>query len=136
VESLTYFETTGWRGVMEGSLGSPAPGKFPSTPGMHFPLYHLFAALAPCAGGQVLPVTVSDPLQIACLSVIHEGEQCTIIGNLRDTQQRVAVQGLTGVTQLKTLGDDAGEIEFNQDEVPLWVDLAPYALVLLQRHTE
>jgi hypothetical protein len=46
VQSLTFFETTGWRGVMESDAGSPLPGLFPSAPGMLFPVYHVFAALA------------------------------------------------------------------------------------------
>ena len=38
--SLTYYETTGWRGVMETERGCPIPEKFRSLPGTIFPLYH------------------------------------------------------------------------------------------------
>ncbi|MBM3848114.1 MAG: hypothetical protein FJ405_17730, partial [Verrucomicrobia bacterium] len=31
--SVTFYETTGWRGVMETMSGSPLPAKFPSVPG-------------------------------------------------------------------------------------------------------
>jgi hypothetical protein len=135
VVSLTYFETTGWRGIMEAEQGSPVPEKFPSEPGMLFPLYHLFSSLAPYAGGSILHVHISDPQQIAALCVTQGGKRCTIIGNLRDTDQRVAVHGVTGTASLQTLGDTAGEIEFSHEQSPLWVDLAPYALVRLQQST-
>jgi D-apionolactonase len=46
VQSLTYYETTGWRGVMEQETGCPWPQEFPSIPGAVFPLYHVFADLA------------------------------------------------------------------------------------------
>ena len=42
VESVTFYETTGWRGVMEQVAGSKLPARFPSHPGQPFPV---FAAL-------------------------------------------------------------------------------------------
>ncbi|MGO9111097.1 MAG: hypothetical protein ACLP9L_17885 [Thermoguttaceae bacterium] len=52
-EIATYFETTGWLGVMETESGSPLPEKFPSTPGSVFPMYHVLADLAEAAGSTV-----------------------------------------------------------------------------------
>jgi hypothetical protein len=46
VESATYFETTGWRGVMERTQGSARPDLFPSRPGEVFPVYRVLADLA------------------------------------------------------------------------------------------
>ena len=37
VVSLTYFETTGWRGLMETDLESPLSAKFDSSPKEIFP---------------------------------------------------------------------------------------------------
>ncbi|MCC6458629.1 MAG: hypothetical protein IT328_27010 [Caldilineaceae bacterium] len=132
VASLTYYETTGWRGVMETEQGSPLPDQFPSQPGMLFPIYDLFAALAPYAGGNVHSVTLSDPQHVAAISVARGNQQCTIIGNLRDSNQRVALHGLQGSFTLRTLGDRKGSIHFDQEQTPVWVDLAPYGLVSLE----
>ena len=98
---------------------------------MRFPIYHLFEAMAPFAGGQVMPVTISDPLTVAALSLVLGDQQCTIIGNLRDTPQRVGLQGVQGQLSLQTLGDRAGSIEFDQAQATVWLDLAPYTLVKL-----
>jgi len=38
VDSVTYYENTGWRGVKEREAGSPLREKFPSVPGATFPL--------------------------------------------------------------------------------------------------
>ncbi len=59
VHSVTYYETTGWRGVMEREKGSDLPGKFPSLPGMVFPMYFVFAWLAECK--QVARVAFPGP---------------------------------------------------------------------------
>ena len=131
VASLTYYETTGWRGIMEVEQGSELPNLFPSQPAMLFPVYHLLAVLAPFAGNQVLPVTMSDPLRVAALSVRVGDEQCTLVANLTDTNQRVTVQGMREPFVMRTLGDSAGSIQLDQEQAPLWIDLAPYAVVSL-----
>src|SRR5262249_1291876 len=41
--SVSYYETTGWLGVMETERGSPLPDRFPSLPGAVFPMYHVLA---------------------------------------------------------------------------------------------
>jgi hypothetical protein len=64
---LTFFETTGWRGVLETATGPRRPDKFPSAPGQVFPLWHVFRALAGFRAAAV--VTVSDPLRVAALAV-------------------------------------------------------------------
>lgn len=58
VASLTYFETTGWRGLMETPLPSARHPLFPSVPGLVFPVYSVFAALA--GFGRMAPVPESD----------------------------------------------------------------------------
>lgn len=131
VQSLTYFETTGWRGIIEVAEGCALPEKFASQPGTPYPLYHLFAALAPFAGGKVLPVAINEPLNVAAIALEHERQRCTIVGNLRDMPQRIAIEGMTGTVSLQTLGDDAGEIELSQEQSPLYIDLDPYTLVAL-----
>jgi hypothetical protein len=132
VTSLTYYETTGWRGVIEAEQGAALPAKFPSQAGTPFPVYHLFEALAPFAGGQVLSATPNDPLLVAAMSLTQGDRQCTIIGNLRDADQRVALHGLRGPITLHTLGNPTGSVQFDQEQTPFWVDLAPYALVRLE----
>ena len=61
---ITYFETTGWRGVMETDRGSPVPDKFRSIPGAVFPVYHVLADIGEFAGGEVLAGRPSDALAV------------------------------------------------------------------------
>jgi hypothetical protein len=77
VYSLTYYETIGWRGVMETAVGSPQPELFPSLPGMVFPVYHLLADLA--GFDRICPVVTSDPLRVAGLALYDGTDQCRIL---------------------------------------------------------
>ena len=41
--AVTAYETSGWRGVLEGASGSSRPERFSAQPGEVFPLYHVLA---------------------------------------------------------------------------------------------
>ena len=68
-DSVTYFETTGWQGVMETEHGSSEPALFPSRPGEVFPLYHVLADLAELRDSEFVPITSSAPLTVEALAL-------------------------------------------------------------------
>ena len=70
---ITYFETTGWRGVMETAQGSPVPDKFRSIPGAVFPVYHVLADIGEFAGGEVLAGQPSDALAVDGIALRKDG---------------------------------------------------------------
>lgn len=80
--SLTYYETTGWRGVMERESGSPLPEQFPTQPGWVFPIYHVLADVGEFVDGEVLPVTTSDALQAIGLALRLGRKSCLLLANL------------------------------------------------------
>jgi hypothetical protein len=57
---LTFYETTGWRGVMETERGA-ASTNFPSLPGTVFPLYHVLADVGEFAEPRFLRVLIATP---------------------------------------------------------------------------
>jgi hypothetical protein len=61
---LTYYETTGWRGVMETESGSPLPEQFPSVAGGVYPVYHVFADLGEVAGAEIAVLDFGRPLEV------------------------------------------------------------------------
>ncbi len=67
--TLTYYETTGWRGVMERHGTLTRQAHVPSRPGMPFPLSWVFEAVGQFAGASLLPVEVSDPLTVEALAL-------------------------------------------------------------------
>ncbi len=94
VYSVTYYETSGWRGVMETEAGSPLPDKFRSSPGSVFPLYHVLSDVGEFAGGEVVPTASSDTLRVDGLALRKDGEMRLILANLSPKTQTVSVRGL------------------------------------------
>jgi hypothetical protein len=89
--SMTYYETSGWRGVMETVDGSPLPRKFRSFPGAVFPLYHVLADVGEFAGGGVAISTSSAPLRVEGL-VLRKGDRTRILlANFAPEPQTVRV---------------------------------------------
>ncbi|OLP17968.1 hypothetical protein BST81_13030 [Leptolyngbya sp. 'hensonii'] len=105
VHSLTYYETTGWRGVMEQEQGCSCPEQFPSLPGSVFPLYHVLADVGELAPAQVLPTHASHPLQVDGLALCRGDEHCVLVVNLTAATQSVQLQGLGEAVGLRSLDE-------------------------------
>ena len=103
--SVTYYETTGWRGVMETAGGSPLPEKFRSLPSTVFPLYHVFADVGEFAGGEVLVSKSSDPLKVEGIVLRKNGKTRTLLANLTSDSQQVRVGDLTGTVRVRHLDE-------------------------------
>jgi hypothetical protein len=143
VHSLTYYETSGWRGVMEVEGGSILPEKFQSVPGAVFPLYHVLADVGEFAGGEVIPSTSSNSLQVDGLAVRKDGKTRVILANLSAEAQQVTVRNLGRQVQIRQLDEsnveaamqapeefrvEQGDLQQTSDGA-LQLDLLPYAIV-------
>jgi hypothetical protein len=141
--SLTFYETTGWRGVMERVEAPARPAAFPSRPGMRFPLYHVLADLAPFAGGDLLPVALGDPLAVEALALRAGDRLRVLVASFLDEPRRVAlslpplaegrVRLLDETTYAEATTDGEGfgrridrEIEEGADRIEL--ELRPFAV--------
>ena len=105
VASLTYYETTGWLGLMETERGSPLPDRFPSIPGSVFPVYHALADVGEFAGGHAVGSSSSEPLRIDGIVLRKGGRARALIANLTDEPQEVAVVGIGDRVRLKVLDE-------------------------------
>jgi hypothetical protein len=138
VESVTLYETTGWRGVMESEAGSPLPEAFPSTPGMLFPLYHVLAALGALREAEVLPVAGTHPLKVAALAYRMGDHQGTLVANTSAQPITVRVQGAGQHIRLRRLDEQTGWSAGNVADVmrleagQVVLSLGPYQLVRLE----
>lgn len=93
-DSITYYETTGWRGLMEAETGSRLPAKFNSFPGMLFPVYWVFAFLAELKGASMLSLTSSPPLLVEALALVKDQRLYLAIANVQPTPQEVVISPL------------------------------------------
>jgi hypothetical protein len=109
VDSVTYYETTGWRGVMELAEGSPRPDLFRSLPGAVFPMYHVFADLAEVRGGELLACRSNDPLSVEGLAIRHADALVVLLANFTPRRQRIMILGLPpGPARLRVLDASNG----------------------------
>jgi D-apionolactonase len=92
LEYVTYYETTGWRGVMEKESGSALPDKFPSIAGAVFPMYHVFADLAEFANSEVVKSSSSHPLSVESLVLRKANQQRVLLANMTNETQRVRLE--------------------------------------------
>jgi hypothetical protein len=145
VQSLTYYETTGWRGVMATEAGPSIPDKFPSLPGSVFPLYHVLADVGEFAGGEVVSTMSSHKLQVEGLALRKDGKTRLILANLSQDPQQVTIRNLGAHVRVRQLDEanaeaalrlpeeyrtQAGELQHTSDE-SLQVTLRPYAIARL-----
>lgn len=105
IESVTYYETAGWRGLLESPEGSPVPERFFSRPGMVFPLCHTFADVGEFAGGEVLHSRTSEPLKLESL-FLKQGTRCrAIIANLTAHPQQFSAAAIPAEVRMKFLDE-------------------------------
>ncbi len=132
VTSATYYETVGWRGLIERRDGAPRSSAFPSTPGMVFPSYHPLSWLAEWAGAEVLPVVSSNPLRAVALALRLGKRQALILANLTPAPQPVSVRPLEGAIALWRLNETRLDATWAQDmraEGALALLLWPYETI-------
>lgn len=104
--AVTYYETTGWRGVMETQAGSPVPDKFHSSPGMVYPLYHVLADIAEFTGAEVLAVTTNDELKAQGLALRKKDRTCLLVANFTPNPQTVNIANLAGLRTVRFLDEN------------------------------
>jgi hypothetical protein len=102
--SLTYYETTGWRGLFERDAGCPTPELFPSDPGMIFPVYGTFASLRECQSAELIGLVSSHPLEVVGLAVRRTNGLRLLIANLTDRPCTLAVEPLGVRPRLEPFG--------------------------------
>lgn len=150
VASTTYYETTGWRGVIETDTGSPMPERFPSAPSTVFPMYHVFADLADWKHGAVVSAGSTAPLSAEGLA-IRDSKGChLLVANLTPSRRAVTVGLLKGRSiRVRQLDEEtaplavADPLAFRSTSAtrPLmdgWLslDLPPYAIVRIDESPE
>ena len=90
VESVTYYETTGWRGVRERDTGSVLPEKFPSISGATFPVFHVFEHLAGFT--KFCLVSCPAPQKLLALRLFTEnGLSRILVANFTDASQPAVI---------------------------------------------
>ncbi len=91
LHSATYYETVGWRGVMESDAGSSLPARFYSIPGAVFPVYHVFADVTEF--NRVCPTYSTLPLEVVGLTLLDaQNRRRILVANLQPRVQELKIK--------------------------------------------
>jgi hypothetical protein len=104
VESLTYYETSGPRGVM--SVESPLAELNPTHPAPEeiFPVYYVFEAIAGIR--DLLPVSISDQTLVTALALRNEqGQSIGLIANLTNDPRDVELEVPASALNILSIGE-------------------------------
>lgn len=140
--AVTYYETTGWRGVIERAGGSELSERFHSIAGAVFPLFHPLADAIEWCGARVLHCDSTDVLAAVALAVRPaDGTTHLLIANLTPQPLAVVVEEMRGEVLLRRLHehnvtramiepeDFRGERETAVADGGLPLTLSPYEVV-------
>ena len=95
---LTYFETNGWRGIMQGNSAPAIPRLFPSSPGDLFPVYHVLKSFLSFHPEQWSAPTINRPLELAAIHLLRPDRHRLLIANLTPSPRKVALTLLNEAT--------------------------------------
>lgn len=115
-ESVTFFETTGWRGVMESAAGSPMPESFPSTPGCVFPLYHVLADVGEFPRGYAIPTVTDNRLDAESLLLQQGIQRRLILVNPSRETRRVLLPDFIRAGRIRVLDESTVWTGMNRPE--------------------
>ena len=94
--SVTFYETTGWRGIKETEQGCLLPELFASFPGMVYPIYHVLLDLADLKEGELIACRSSDPLKVQALALRLKGGLHVLVANLTPQTQECSIGPIGG----------------------------------------
>jgi hypothetical protein len=144
-ESVTYYEATGWRGVMDWPDQAAGHSQFGQSLEGVYPLYHVFADVGEFSGGSVVPVVTTHSLRADGFAIRQGARTRILVANLGPDTETIQIDGLPvdGTLTLKPLDETNAEYamkspdEFRRERGSaiqasagkLELKLFPYALV-------
>ena len=140
IESLTFYETIGARGIMESQPDSSLAQSTQTGAGHIFPVYHVFEAIAGIRN--VLPVSISHHALITAFAFQNEhGQSIALVANptaepkpvtlhVVDSDLDILKVDEIGVTRTSQEGVTVTEVGPSRGQVKL--QLAPHVLLKLQ----
>jgi hypothetical protein len=107
-DSITFYETTGWRGVIQGDT-PPLLAAFPGRAGEAFPLYHVIADLCALRGGEIVATELGAPLEVTALAVLRGSTTTVLVASLTPARLTLTLEGLGATGAVRRLNGSSAE---------------------------
>jgi hypothetical protein len=105
-ESITYYETVGERGIIQGDHASQWPSEFPVARGMIFPVYYVFRFLLGNKDFSAVKSISSKPLVTECLALTDGKQVRAMLVNFTSSVQPVKIDCCSGLFRMRSLSPD------------------------------
>jgi len=79
--AVTYYETAGWRGIVQGKDPPGRPELFAGRKGEVFPVYHLFRFIGRLKEPELYSCAISNRLTMSALAIRHGKEEYLLLAN-------------------------------------------------------
>ena len=122
ISGITYFETAGERGIIQGNISTQWTNFFRSFPGKLFPVYHLFRWLLEDKSFSIIKSTSSLPLNTDVLALSNGSYLKLAIFNTGVDNRSVQLSGVRGSFSRICLETDTFESAGNDSS---WIYNAP-----------
>jgi hypothetical protein len=123
VASVTYYETTGERGIMMGARSSRWPGQFIAKKNSFFPMFHVLAFISRYRDVEIIRSVSSNPLKADALCLKGQDRMGIILVNLNHTPQRVCIPDLRQQVRVISLDERSFDEAIGNSD---WLNLAEW----------
>jgi hypothetical protein len=103
VKGITFYETAGERGIIQGDYDSRWPDRFPATRGMIFPVFFIFRYLSGLREMKIIKSVSSSPLYVDCLAFTDGRQIRMILINYSSEKRQVFITGCNGLLRVREL---------------------------------
>jgi hypothetical protein len=103
IKGVTFFETVGERGIMQGDFPSHWPEEFQSIKGMIFPVFFVFQYLLRYKSFKMIKSECLYPLKVDTLALSDGKQVKLILSNFTPVQQQAVINGCSGRFTIKQL---------------------------------
>jgi D-apionolactonase len=140
--SITYYETTGWRGVIQGDRDPVLPGLFHARAGQRFPVCFVLQQVTSFPGRAFQPAVISEHLSVSALWMENtEGGKILVANHVNDSKT-VEVALAAGPATVQTFDADAALRYMNTGTLPprrkarrskagIRIDLQPFSIAVI-----
>jgi hypothetical protein len=132
-KGVTYFETVGERGILQGDFPSRWPDDFKACKGMIFPLFHVFSYILKSKTYKLRGSESSDPMKVEIISLFKGEKFRFILVNYTSEIKNVNFEAISGNFKIRELNAEnfaAAASDFN------WIERAPYKIVNLDNQIQ
>ncbi len=128
IKGVTYFETVGERGILQGDFPSRWPDDFKACKGMIFPLFHIFSYILKCKTSKLVSSESSDPLKVDIISFSEGPKMRFILINYTSENHNVSFKAISGRFAIKKLNaesyaDAVSDFNWIESTPPIQVNL-------------